>query len=364
MAAAFYTVLFGICLLMVLVLNYFLNSYLRYPRDENPTAFRKRLNPFLTIPDLPMEPLNSLGGWAVQEACRYPMEVLFFVHTATTHWTHRAAYRDTLADPPASSLFNWTMVFFIGRADDNLLTSLWNRLEAEALGDLVILPFLDTYRNLSAKFVGGMQWVLTHCSKVRYIVKLDDDLVVEPFRLTEYLRCNMKPDSRNLHCSVLARQSVIRHKDSPWFVPQELFQEHQYYVYCAGMAIIMTLPVMRDLYRWSRLIPPYSVDDAYVTGDLALAARVGHVYMNAMFSWGGLEDILKPVDIFKSLKKSIIFVHLNKGHISVIRPMWRLMLWNQALRNPLSLILLTENRVFETQWAEWKTIRADLSKNR
>ncbi|KAG0423088.1 hypothetical protein HPB47_001123, partial [Ixodes persulcatus] len=275
-------------------------------------------NPFLKFPNDTPIPINSVGGWAAREACRYPLDVLFFVHSAPNHWKHRAVYRDTLASPMATGFFNWTAVYFVGESKDDDVSKAWNQLEADWTGDLVILPFLDSYRNLSLKFVGGMQWVIQNCPRARYIVKLDDDLFVEPKLLQWYMLSNVTATSRDLHCFIWDNMHTYRDPGSPWYVPMELFPAAHYYTYCSGRSIIMTMAVMRDLYRWSSLVPSYSVDDAYVTGDLALAAGVGHINMQAHITWADEEA-------YGVLRGRYVFAHVSCGYGFIMRrALWHL----------------------------------------
>lgn len=312
-----------LCLLTSVSVTALANAQPRYADERKTTPLWTRLSSFLTYRRLLPHTLPFLGGWAVRESCRYPMDVLFFVHTSPSHRRHRAAYRDTLLHPRTRTFFNWTMVFFVGDAGADSLTSHWNHLEADTFGDLVIFSFLDTYRNLSAKFVGGMQWVTKYCQNTRYIVKLDDDVLVHPFRLIDYMRLHLQPKSRDLHCFIWDDAVVYRQSESPWYVPEALFRSDHFYTYCSGRSVIMTWSVMRDLCRLSRLVPPYFSDDAYVTGDLALLAGVGHVDMSKYVTWD-------TEQIYDVLDNRIIFVHLKATFISLATPLWRLAFWDET----------------------------------
>ncbi|XP_064482556.1 beta-1,3-galactosyltransferase 5-like [Ornithodoros turicata] len=291
-----------------------------------------------------LEPLESIGGWAVAAACHRGAETLFFVHTAADNRAHRAVYRDTLAHPAASEHWNWTAVYFVGKTRDEVVAA-WNHLEATAMGDTVILPFMDTYRNLSYKFVLGMHWVLHHCPNVKYIVKIDDDMFVHPTLLRAYMRTTVDPEERKFHCFVWNGMAVYRDPESRWFVPDYLFHDQMYYTYCSGRAIIMPGKIVRDLYEASKRIPPYTVDDAYVTGDLALATGVGHVDMSPRISFNEEEES----DI---LRGRYIFAHLSFETFLVRRALWALVLQraaqdSQAERKLIGKIL-RDMRLYDT----------------
>lgn len=200
------------------------------------------------------------------------------------------------------------------------MLSLWSHLEGDVLGDMVILPFVDGYRNLSLNFLGGTWWVMQRCPNLRHIVKLDGDRFVAPVRLKEYVLQHLAPDSRQLHCYVLSRNRVHHQEaDSPVFVPVAAFPDNGYYTHCSGRSVLMTTPVLRDLCRWSRVLPAFSVDDAYVTGDLALSAGVGHVDMRDKIMWD------RDRALYEVLGGCIVFVHVS-GHsrVAILGGLWNL----------------------------------------
>jgi hypothetical protein len=50
--------------------------------------------------------------------------------------------------------------------------------ESNLYQDMVIGPFLDSYRNLTYKHVMALKWVHYHCPEARYVLKSDDDVFV------------------------------------------------------------------------------------------------------------------------------------------------------------------------------------------
>ncbi len=56
-----------------------------------------------------------------------------------------------------------------------------------AYGDLVQENFIDSYRNLTLKTLMGIRWASIHCSNAKFVVKIDDDVIINPFYLLNYL---------------------------------------------------------------------------------------------------------------------------------------------------------------------------------
>lgn len=287
--------------------------------------------------EIPVEPLSFTDGWAVREACqrRGGLDVLFFVYLAPKSKQRRFAGRDTIGDPVISEHWNWSTIYLVSLADNEDDAS-WNRLEAEAFGDLLILPVNDTLRGLTKRFLMGMKWVLSNCPNVKYVVKIDDDVFVNPSLLRLYIGAFVDPRSKYVHCLVWTMMRVYRDVNHPFYVPREDFPDKTYFRYCSGRAMIMPGGVLADLYAASKKLQLYAVDDAYVTGDLALIAGVGHVDMNPMITWLDRRE-------FDVVSGKFIFAHLDKKDNFVVRPgLWDLNLRKEALRSSDERLLVNK----------------------
>jgi hypothetical protein len=92
------------------------------------------------------------------------------------------------------------------KTDKPLNLSVESRIHAEShrYGDLVQTDYLDTYRNLTFKAISWMKWVDEHCKGIENLVKSDDDIVVDVFRLDSYLKklskAHNKTTYRRFHC--------------------------------------------------------------------------------------------------------------------------------------------------------------------
>ncbi|KAL3182030.1 hypothetical protein MRX96_039445 [Rhipicephalus microplus] len=268
------------------------------------------------------------GGWAVRRRCSQSLDTLFFVHTAPSHWQNRAHLRATFFEEAAMTYFNWAVVFFIGEQDDPTV-SLWTKLEADVMGDIVTLGYNDTILSLLHKFVGGMRWVLEYCPNVRSIVKMDDDVGVHPFELRRYLHEELPLKSGDLHCYVWLRNTVYREPQSRFCVHVEDLPQDNYPLFCSGRSIIMTIDTMRKLYKASSIVKPQPIDDAYVTGQLALLANVGHVFINARIEWSD-SDKTEPM-----LDGKFLFTHeyFDYGLSIERRAQWGLLLWQYRMEH-------------------------------
>ncbi|CAN8002822.1 unnamed protein product, partial [Ixodes hexagonus] len=225
---------------------------------------------------------------SVASECRSNLSYLFFVHTAPGHFSHRNILREFIGNATLKSWYNWSIVFFLGLAHDGKTMN--NVLkEAAHNGDIVVFPYMDTYRNLTYKFVYGMKWTMDNCPSAKYIVKMDDDILLNLYKLLEYLDQRTESEQPAFHCCVWNGMPVLRHTKSPWYLSKKLYPKNMFPRYCSGSTVIFTSSVLRPLYNASFKFPFLSVDDALVTGEMAKIAGVGHVSLNKYYSFRGYD---------------------------------------------------------------------------
>lgn len=261
----------------------------------------------------------SLDGWKVQALCQGPLDVLFFVHTASEHTSHRQFLRNTLGNPFVSDQLNSALIFFVGQSKNRTVRHAVLE-EARSVGDLVVFPFMDTYRNLTYKFVYGLKWASDNCrDSVRFVVKIDDDALVNVFLLADYLK-NVTDDG-SIHCLAWKRTPVVRNRKSKWFVTRQEYPARMYPTYCGGLGFILPVRTLPMLFNASRQATFLWIDDVYSTGILAKVAGVGHVQLRQYYD-------LYPNETAPSVKPKIMFTHL--GTPSVVEQRYRL--WDDLMQ--------------------------------
>ncbi|XP_070379901.1 N-acetyllactosaminide beta-1,3-N-acetylglucosaminyltransferase 3-like isoform X2 [Dermacentor albipictus] len=234
----------------------------------------------------PVENVSFLPvAYSVVHRCRIggPLSHVFFVHSAPNNWAKRRLLRETIGDVAMATKHSWTTVFFVGLSR-NLGVQQKVLDEAEQHGDLVMLPYLDAYRNLTYKYVYGMKWTMDNCPSARYVVKMDDDMVINLTKLVAYLKRRTPTEPVAFHCYVWTNMMVERNTDSPWYIPKKMYRKSVFSRYCSGSVVLFASKVMEAVYNASFEVPFMPVDDVYVTGEAAKKARVGHVRLNRYYS--------------------------------------------------------------------------------
>ncbi|XP_042145531.1 beta-1,3-galactosyltransferase 5-like [Ixodes scapularis] len=226
------------------------------------------------------------------DRCKAPLDDLFlvvFVHSAPAHWDRRRTIRETWGNASvlrAVTAEKMALVFMVGRPDDaRELKTL--ALEGSIHGDLVMGDFADSYRNLTYKHVMGLKWVTYFCRNARYVLKTDDDVFMDLFQLTSYLRSvfGALAPPKLMACLLIRRAVVKRSYRSKWRVSFGEYRGRRYPPYCLGFGVVMSPDVVFDLYRASVGTPYFWIDDVFVTG--ILARRIGLTHVDIADHLGG-----------------------------------------------------------------------------
>ena len=199
---------------------------------------------------------------------------LVVVHSSTIHFERRKSFRETWANTNKKyAIYNTRLVFLLGKPRNNH-TQMNIRKENECFGDIVQGNFMDSYHNLTHKAVLGLRWVTENCRQARFIVKVDDDVFVNVFKLISIITENANK-SRTLFCDKRQKSRILR--SGKWKVDKHEFVGLKYwpYPFCAGFFVILTSDIIPELYEKAKISPFLWLDDVYVFG--LLVSKIGNV---------------------------------------------------------------------------------------
>jgi beta-1,3-galactosyltransferase 2 len=154
------------------------------------------------------------------------------------------------------------VVFMLGSSND---VELDKKIENESkiYGDIVQESFQDTYLNLTLKTIQGIKWVSNYCSNAKYVLKVDDDVVVNSFALLQYLD-NLKLNTdNNLMCFIHKNAPINRKKDSKFYVSYNELSTNSYSKYCDGPAYMFEGNLTARLYEASLNTKFFKFEDVY-----------------------------------------------------------------------------------------------------
>jgi hypothetical protein len=170
-----------------------INPYVPQDHIVNPHNFSYILNP----------------NWTV---CQDNVYIIVYVHSTPAYDQRRILIRETWA---TRNLFpEIRLVFMLGQTLDNKIMQAV-QFENDLYQDIVQEDFLDSYRNLTYKAVMALKWISTYCSQASYILKTDDDMIVNTFTLLRYLKFldnHQMKQNNSIFCRVYESMNVFRDK--------------------------------------------------------------------------------------------------------------------------------------------------------
>ncbi|KAL3852090.1 hypothetical protein ACJMK2_015776 [Sinanodonta woodiana] len=198
---------------------------------------------------------------------------LILVHSAVQHFDKRKALRETWANPMLLKEHTSRLVFIVGKTDKSFVQ---RHLEDEERvhNDIVQGDFIDDYHNLTHKAVLGHRWIQEHCQNTNFVLKVDDDVVINIFKLIEDVIPVLSNTSNTIACKV--RKDVPIGRDDRWAVSYDYFPGYENFPFdfCPGAFALMPLQTSAMLFRASHVTPFLWLDDVYVYGILVKIANL------------------------------------------------------------------------------------------
>ena len=247
-------------------------------------------------------------------ACNGNVFLLILIQSSANKYKERDEIRNTWGAVRDYNGAHIVPVFLLARPSDN--TTLPTILkESKTYRDIVMGNFIDHYKNLTYKNVMGLHWTVKYCNHTKFVLKTDDDAMVDIYHLIAFLM-QKSPDGVTenfMYCSTFRNQGPVRRPSDKWFVTLKEYPYTKYPPYCEGFAYIMSMDVVGKLYIASKSVPFYWVDDVYVTGFLAAKAGLYHHDMENGHSY----DLMQSEHLSKHVQSSIFLLakhaHLRKN---------------------------------------------------
>lgn len=201
--------------------------------------------------------------------CSEKTDLLITIISAVLSTERRKTIRSTWASVRTYGNFSIMHAFVLGQSS-TLNTSIQRNIveENSRHHDIIQGNFQDTYKTLPYKLTYNLHWIDSHCRHARYIVTVDDDVVVNIKTLVEYLfNYQNKSYSNQLLCWTM-QTYPIRDLKSKYFISTNDYSQKIYPPYCQGCAIIMSPDVPKRLLAASKYAPFVWIGDVYAYGFL------------------------------------------------------------------------------------------------
>ncbi|CAL4068846.1 unnamed protein product [Meganyctiphanes norvegica] len=216
--------------------------------------------------------------------------MISYVHSAVHKKENRQLIRDTWANLRYYPILRMKVFFVFGAAVSKEEQDVIEK-ESSQYHDIIQLDFVDSYKNLSLKGVGALQWISEHCMHAPWVLKSDDDMVINTFALQEYLAYHTKGELKGgnsfpdkIICAVWWGMTVLRGTGcAKWCVSEEEWPENSFPTYCSGSAFVIPTHLVPRLYDAYFTAPFLWVDDAYISGVLPREAGIKHRPVHSLY---------------------------------------------------------------------------------
>lgn len=200
------------------------------------------------------------------------LSVLIIVHTATYYADRRMNMRSTWANISNYGEYGSIRLLFLVGLTSNTDNVTQNMIidEFNKYGDLLVGNFNDTYQNLTLKGVMAYKWINERCRNAKFILKIDDDIVVNLYQFFHDIYPKYVSKPRHILCNYIPNHAmqILRDRKSKWYVKETHFKGYSSYPtdYCSGFFVIMTNDLAPSLYESAKITPFFWVDDVYLYG--------------------------------------------------------------------------------------------------
>jgi hypothetical protein len=116
------------------------------------------------------------------------------------------------------------------------------------------------------KTIMSIKWAADHCSNAHYLLKIDDDIMINVYHLSKYLQHLLDSNihTNNTFLGICWGDRPIDRHDSKFYMPLEEFPFDSYPIYCSGAAYLVTSDLASPLYEMSLRVPKLRFEDVFL----------------------------------------------------------------------------------------------------
>ena len=252
-------------------------------------------------------------------------KMVILIYSAIKNSDKRISLRNTWADSRIANKKRFTVVFLLGKTAEKSDQDLINA-ESEKYNDLVQGDFLDLYHNLPDKGLFGFQWVMDYCQNARVVLKVDDDVFVDIFKLLDKY-ADETYESGYLGCQVREIGYSPISREGRWALDEKYFPGQTYFNFrhCNGYFVMLSPDIVRKILELSaKTEPRLWLDDVYLFG--LVPSKIESLNLTQL--WNNLsayED--DAMNCFGDVKRCHLFMGYTYNNKS-FEKLWKLAILN------------------------------------
>ena len=251
------------------------------------------------------------------KSCHTNEELFLFVyiHSSPANFQQRRLIRRTWGNVSLYTEYTIQILFFIGL--DMNISSQAIEQESKDYNDIIQCGFIDSYRNLTYKAMTAMHYVLTHCRHAKFIMKSDDDALVNMYQLLPYLSSKYSHHKELLLGQALYSRPIRNNSGSlsRWYVSRTDWSKDKYPQFVSGIAFMMSPDTVEKLYQHLLTTPMFWIDDVFITGIVRTRANITITKFNDAY-------ILDFSKVYAEMNSSWIFTHAARQPEKNVLRVW------------------------------------------
>ncbi|BFZ07907.1 hypothetical protein BsWGS_10946 [Bradybaena similaris] len=199
-----------------------------------------------------------------------PIDVLLAVPSAVANFEKRQAVRNgSRGDFVANATNRAVMLFFLGKpSPQQNLSSIQNQIDEEdkIFGDIIQENFEDVYKNNRLKSVAMLRWVTTYCTNIKYVIRTDDDIIINMTSLVPVL----ERTANTLVNFIVGKKKVddepARDVNSKYYMSVQEYPQRTLPPYLLGGLMGFPVSTAKLLYEAALRVKPIWLEDVYISG--------------------------------------------------------------------------------------------------
>ncbi|GAB0087581.1 hypothetical protein DMENIID0001_019080 [Sergentomyia squamirostris] len=195
----------------------------------------------------------------------FNLRLLILVMSAPDHFTQRESIRNSWGNFTADQR-DIALGFLIGATNNETLKHKLLK-ENRSHGDLIRSKSFDIYRNLTLKSLAMLEWTMTYCPMVSFLLKTDDDTFINMKVLLEFMKNHS--ENRTIYGYVRTDDSIKRNKSSKYYVSEGEYDKNDLPAYVTGHIYLLTTDIISDLYTKALEMKFLCLEDVFITGLVA-----------------------------------------------------------------------------------------------
>ncbi|KAK6168126.1 hypothetical protein SNE40_022015 [Patella caerulea] len=195
--------------------------------------------------------------------------LLIIVPSRTSEFEERQAVRETWGSLAVHNK-EIRLVFMLGYRPEMYNHGL--KTESEKHHDIIQEDFYDSYRNLSIKSEAILRFAQTFCSGVKYILKVDVDVLMDLPALIKYLR--ERNETNMIMGNVFSFSRPYRNKRSKWYLDKISYPLTYLPQYVSGASYVVSGDAANKLLSVALSTKIYFLEDVFITGIVRTRAAV------------------------------------------------------------------------------------------